>query len=179
MMNLKLGLHLGYASTRYYEPKIWTEMVRNEFGLNYVQFTSNLLETTLPNHIISDEIDKIKFFSKKHNIKIDHTFTSPRSNFLAHSNSDINKYWSNWFKKFLWISKELGAEGVGSLLGIMSFADLYNNLLIGQENEFVEHKKYNQIFQSLLALRIMSVSQCFVFFFVIIVHFVFFRVQFW
>ena len=88
-MNLKLGLHLGYASTRYYEPKIWTEMVRNEFDLNYVQFTSNLLEPTLPNHIISDEIDKIKFFSKKHNIKFDHTFTSPRNNFFGHSNKKI------------------------------------------------------------------------------------------
>jgi hypothetical protein len=63
-MNLKLGLHLGYASTRFYEPKIWTEMVRNEFDLNYVQFTSNLLEPTLPNQIISDEIDKIKFFQR-------------------------------------------------------------------------------------------------------------------
>ena len=63
-MNLKLGLHLGYASTRFYDPKIWTEIVRNDFGLNYVQFTSNLLEPTLPNNILNDEIDKIKFFQK-------------------------------------------------------------------------------------------------------------------
>ena len=127
MMNLKLGLHLGYASTRYYEPKIWTEMVRNEFDLNYVQFTSNLLEPTLPNHIISDEIDKIKFFSKKHNIKIDHTFTSPRNNFFGHSNKKIRIYWSEWLRKFLWISKQLGAEGAGSLLGVMSFYDVNKN----------------------------------------------------
>ena len=126
-MSIKLGLHLGYASTRFNEPKIWTKIVRNEFDINYVQFTSNLLEPSFPNSILIDEINKIKYYTRQNRIKINHTFTSPRSNFLAHSNSDINKYWSNWFKKFLWISKELGAEGVGSLLGIMSFADLYNN----------------------------------------------------
>ena len=44
-------------------------------------------------------------------------------------------------KKFLWISKELGAEGAGSLLGIMSFDDV--NKKIGIEANF-------QILQSLL-----------------------------
>ena len=29
--------------------------------------------------------------------------------------------------KFLWISKQLGAEGAGSLLGIMSFNDVSKN----------------------------------------------------
>ena len=68
-MDLKLGLHLGYASTRYYEPKLWTEMVRNEFGLNYVQFTSNLMEPSLPKSILSDEIQKTKYYLKKYKHK--------------------------------------------------------------------------------------------------------------
>ena len=91
-MSIKLGLHLGYTSTRFNEPKIWTEIVRNEFDINYVQFTSNLLEPTFPSSILINEINKIKYYTKKNKIKIKHTFTSPRSNFLAHSNSDINKY---------------------------------------------------------------------------------------
>ena len=126
-MDFKLGLHLGYCSTRYYKPEIWTDIVRNEFDLNYVQFTSNLLEPTLPKNIIINEIKKIKFFSKKNDIKINHTFTSPRNNFLGHSNNKIRTYWLEWLKKFLWISKNLGAEGAGSLLGVLSFDDLNKN----------------------------------------------------
>ncbi len=126
-MSVKLGLHLGYAATRYNEPSLWADIVRNEFDLNYVQFTSNLLEPSYSNDIIKNEIKKIKYHTKKNQIKINHTFTSPRANYLGHSNKKINAYWSKWLKKFLWISKELGAEGAGSLLGIMSFDDLNNN----------------------------------------------------
>ena len=126
-MNINLGLHIGFASTRYNDPKIWAEIVRNEFGLNYVQFTSNLLEPSYSNDIIKNEIKKINYYTKLHNIKIDHTFTSPRGNYLGHSNRLIKNYWLKWLKNFLWISKELGAEGAGSLLGIMTFDDLDNN----------------------------------------------------
>ena len=126
-MKIKLGLHIGYLATRYNEPSIWTNIIRNEFDLSYVQFTSNLLEPTFSNSLIKDEINKIKYFTKKNQLKIEHTFTSPRANYLGHSNKKIRSYWLNWLKKFMWISKELGAEGVGSLLGVMTFNDLKHN----------------------------------------------------
>lgn len=133
-MNLKLGLHLGYLSTRYYEPKIWTDMVKNEFGIKYVQFTSNLLDPSLPNNIIADQISKINFYSKKNDIKIDHTFTSPRNNYLGHSNKDMREFWKKWLKKFFIISKNLGAISSGSVLGILSFDDLNKNFKLREKN---------------------------------------------
>tara|TARA_Y100000591_G_scaffold319002_1_gene330554 strand:- start:73 stop:969 length:897 start_codon:yes stop_codon:yes gene_type:complete len=133
-MNVQLGLHLGYCSTRYYKPEIWTDIVRNEFDLSYVQFTSNLLEPTLPKNIIIDEIKKINFYSQKNDIKINHTFTSPRNNFLGHSNKKIRIYGLEWLKRFLWISKNLGAEGAGSLLGVLSFDDLNKNFKKREKN---------------------------------------------
>ena len=78
-----------------------------------------------------------------------------------------------WLSKYSFVTekkiyKEIKGEFSGKeyeefLIDLSVAGELYNNLLIGQENEFVEHKKYNKIFQSILALRIMSVSQCFVF----------------
>jgi hypothetical protein len=55
-MKINLGLHLGFASTRFNDPKIWTDIVRNELDLNYVQFVSDLLEPSLPKKIINEEI---------------------------------------------------------------------------------------------------------------------------
>ncbi len=143
-MNIKLGLHLGYASTRYNDPKIWTDIVRNEFDLNYVQFTSNLLEPNFSQSIIRDQINKINYYTKKNDIKIKHTFTSPRNNFLAHKDKRIRDYWFKWLKKFIWISKKLGAEGVGSLLGVLTFDDLKNNFKSREQDIIQGWKKLSK-----------------------------------
>ena len=126
-MKINLGLHLGFASTRFNDPKIWTDIVRNELDLNYVQFVSDLLEPSLPKKIINEEILKINYYTKKHNIIIKDTMTLPRYNYIGHYNPQISNYWKNWLKKFIKISSQLGAEGAGSLLGIYSFDDLENN----------------------------------------------------
>ena len=129
-MKINLGLHLGFAATRYNDPKIWTNIVRNELNLEYVQFVSDLLNPSMPNKTIKDEIKKINFYVEKNNIKIKHTLTSPRYNYLGHYNKEINNYWKHWLKKFINISAKLGAEGTGSLLGIFSFNDLENNFFL-------------------------------------------------
>ena len=144
-MKINLGLHLGFATTRYNDPKIWTDIVRNELDIEYVQFVSDLLNPSLPNNTIDDEIKKINFYTKKNNIKIKHTMTSPRYNYLGHHNKDISNYWSVWLKKFINISAELGAEGAGSLLGVLSFDDLKKNFSYSKKkiiNGWVDLSKY-------------------------------------
>lgn len=126
-MKINLGLHLGFASTRFNNPKIWTEIVKNEFNLEYVQFVSDLLEPAMPDKVINDQIKKINYYTKKNSIKIKHTMTSPRYNYIGSTDIQVSNYWKNWLKKFLKISSQIGAEGAGSLLGIYSFDDLKNN----------------------------------------------------
>ncbi len=146
-MKINLGLHLGFAATRYNDPKIWSEIVRKEFDLKYVQFVSDLIDPDLPDKIINQEINKTKFYLKKYNIEIKHAMTLPRNNYLGHYNKDIRKYWLKWLKKFLNISSKLGAEGAGSLLGIYSFDQLRNNFIATRKNiirgwvELSEHAK--------------------------------------
>lgn len=126
-MKINLGLHMGFASTRYNNPKIWTDIVRNEFKLEHVQFVSDLLEPSMPINIVNDQIKKINYYTKKNKIKIKHTMTSPRYNYMGSTDIAVSNYWKNWLKKFIKISSQIGAEGAGSLLGIYSFDDLKNN----------------------------------------------------
>ncbi len=128
-MKINLGLHLGFAATRYNDPRIWTDIVKNEFKLNHVQFVSDLIEPSLPIKIINEEVKKTKFYLKKNNIKVKHAMTLPRNNFMGHHNKNISNYWKNWLKKFIKISADLGAEGAGSLLGVYSFDTLQNKFL--------------------------------------------------
>ena len=132
-MRINLGLHLGFATTRYNDPKVWANLVRKEFDLDYVQFVSDLLDPALPNKIINQEIEKINYYTKKNNIKIKHTMTSPRYNYMGHYNAKISDYWRDWLMKFINISGKLGAEGAGSLLGIYSFDDLKNNFSLTEK----------------------------------------------
>ena len=100
-MRINLGLHLGFATTRYNDPKVWANLVRKEFDLDYVQFVSDLLDPALPNKIINQEIEKINYYTKKNNIKIKHTITSPRYNYMGHYNAKISNYWRDWLIKFI------------------------------------------------------------------------------
>ena len=64
-MKINLGLHLGFAATRYNYPKIWSELVRKEFNLNYVQFVSDLIDPDLPDEIINKEINRTDLYQYK------------------------------------------------------------------------------------------------------------------
>ena len=147
-MKINLGLHMGFAITRFNNPKIWTDIVRNEFNLEYVQFVSDLLQPSMPDNIVKDQINKINYYTKKNKIKIKHTITSPRYNYMGSTDIIVSNYWKNWLKKFIKISAQIGAEGAGSLLGIYSFDDLKNNYLETRKkiiNGWIELSSYAKI----------------------------------
>ena len=127
LMKINLGVHLGFAITRYPEPKEWAKLIKKELDIQYVQFVSDLLEPSFDKNIIKKQINIIKEQINKYDLEIKHTFTSPRYNFWSHPNNEISEYWSKWFKKFIDISVELNSIGTGSLLGIYSVNDYKNN----------------------------------------------------
>ncbi len=124
-MNFKLGINTGFAINRYPEPEIWTQIIAEELGLKHIQFTADLLNPSLPSKIISLQTKKILKAIKKYNLKISSTFTGAftRVNHLAHPDAELRKYWLEWFKKYVDISADLGAESMGSHLGIFTAKD--------------------------------------------------------
>ena len=124
-MNINLGIHLSFAINRYPKSSDWAKLISEELGVKQVKFVSDLLQPNYPNDIIEKEIIKINEACNKYDIKLNHTFTSPRWNFFGNPNKYMREYWLLWFKKFALISKRLGAKSTGSLLGIYSVYD-YN-----------------------------------------------------
>lgn len=127
-MAIRLGINTGFALNRFTSPEEWIPLVSKEFGIKLVQFTADLLNPSLPDEIISSQIRRIKKLSADYGIEIRHTFTSAftRVNHLAHPDPALRNYWLGWFKRFTDISGELGAESMGSHLGIYTVED-YNN----------------------------------------------------
>ena len=70
-------------------------------------------------------ISNLNKLMNKHNIEVNSCFTGAftRLNHLAHPDKDQQKHWINYFKHFIDLSLDLGANYVGSHLGILSYDD--------------------------------------------------------
>jgi hypothetical protein len=125
---IRLGINTGFALNRFPEAEVWAKIIGQDLNLRYVQFTADLLNASLPQEIIEDQISQINRACKRYNVSIEHSFTSAftRVNHLASPDTKIRQYWIQWFKRFADISKRLGAVSMGSHFAILSVNDLKN-----------------------------------------------------
>jgi sugar phosphate isomerase/epimerase len=124
-MIIRFGINTGFALNRFTAPEEWIPLVSETLGLKIVQFTADLLNPSLSDGIIKEQIGYIQELSKRYGLEIRHTFTSAftRVNHLAHPDPALRKYWVNWFCRFVDISVDLGAQSMGSHFGIMTVGD--------------------------------------------------------
>ena len=124
-MIVRLGINTGFAVNRFTEPEEWIPLVSETFGLRIVQFTADLLNPSLPDEIITDQVQRSKALLQTYDVRIQHTFTGAftRVNHLAHPHPKSREYWVHWFCRFADISVKLGAESMGSHFGILTVPD--------------------------------------------------------
>lgn len=162
-VKISLCLNLGFATSRYPEPEQWAKLVREEFGLGHVQFTSDLLQPSLPYDIIKEQVGRINESMKRFDIESLHTFTSPKWNFFANPDEKIRAYMLWWFKRFAKISRDIGAVSTGSRPGDFSVYDLqYRKEFILREvvknwHSLAEYSKH--IGLKFLAIETMSIRR--------------------
>lgn len=124
-MHVTLGINTGFAINRFPEPDDWVGIVADDLGLDTVQFTADLLNPFLPANLVAHEIETIRGLCDSRGVRVQTAFTSQftRVNHLMHPNPEVRRVWVDWFKTFLRLSRNVGAEGVGSHFGIMSVRD--------------------------------------------------------
>jgi len=124
-MRVVLGINTGFATNRFPEPDDWIGIVADELGLDTVQFTADLLNPFLPALVVARQIERIRTLCADKGVRVQTTFTSAftRVNHVLHPDPEIRRVWIEWFRKFLSLSKGLGAEGAGSHFGILSVRD--------------------------------------------------------
>jgi len=121
----RLGINTGFAVNRYVEPEDWLRIVGEELGVTNVQFTADMLNVDLPEHILRKQAERIRMACDKYGVEVGSTFTGAftRVNHLAHPDKDVREHWVSWFKRFVDLSVELGCESMGSHFGIFSSKD--------------------------------------------------------
>jgi len=121
-MGYRLGINLGFAANRFVEPEEWTRIVREELGLNYVQFVADLLNPFLPGDYIESQLERVNDCIKTYDLKVESIFTSTysRNNLLMHPDEQARMIWFDWYKKLLDIGAALDARSAGSHFGILT-----------------------------------------------------------
>ena len=124
-MDISLGINTGFASNRFPRPEDWVPVVANDLGLDTVQFTADLLDPFLPASLLRRDTSRIRGLCQEAGIRIESAFTSShtRVNHVLHPDIEMRRVWLDWLKRFIDISAELGASGMGSHFGVMSVSD--------------------------------------------------------
>ena len=128
-LKIKLGIDTGFAINRYPEAGSWIKIVGEVLNLRYVKHVADLLNPFLPDYILKSEVKKIRRLCARYRVTVDTTFTSAftRVNHLLHPDPEVRKIWFEWFKRYFYYSRELGARGSGGHFGIFSVPD-FNDL---------------------------------------------------
>ena len=123
--NLKLSVNTGFAVNRIIDNKKFIEFVKNKLRIRYIQPTSDWLSLFMDKKYSYKNINNLNKLMNKYDIKVNSCFTGAftRLNHLAHPDKDQQKHWINYFKHFIDLSLDLGANYVGSHLGILSYDD--------------------------------------------------------
>ena len=121
----KLSINTGFAVNRFNNNEIFIDFVKNHLKLNYIQPTSDWLNMNLPERYIFKNVKQLDKVLSKYNVKVNSLFTGAftRLNHLGHPDKEHQMYWVNWFKRFIDVGIDLGANHVGSHLGILSYHD--------------------------------------------------------
>ena len=123
--NIKLSVNTGFAVNRIIDNETFVRFVKNNLKINYIQPTSDWLNLFMPDRYTFKNVKNLNKLLTKSNIKVNSCFTGAftRLNHLAHPDKEQQKHWINYFKNFIDLSIDLGANYVGSHLGILSYDD--------------------------------------------------------
>ena len=125
-MKARLGLNTGFALNRYPEHEEWARLVGETLDVRVVQLTADLLSPYYPKELVQAQAKQLMAACVEYDVRIETTFTGAftRVNHLAHPDKAVRAYWVDWFKRFADLSVQLGADGMGSHFGILSFHQL-------------------------------------------------------
>jgi D-erythrulose 1-phosphate 3-epimerase len=123
----RLGVNLGFAVNRYPEPEEWIDAVL-EIGVRKVQFVADLLNPNLPESLRQKKIKRIKQLCEANDIEIESAFTGAftRVNHFGSEDSELRKYWLNWFVEYAIQMSQLGVTSIGGHPGILSLKNDMN-----------------------------------------------------
>ena len=143
---MPLGVNLCFAVKRMPEPQRWAAFVREDLGLDRVQFTFDLLDPWWPTELRTRLARRVRAAAAAQELIIDSCFVG-----LAHyvpsglldPDADARAAALTWWRRAIDLTAELGAPAVGGPMGTISEADAADaTVRAARLQELTEHLEH-------------------------------------
>jgi sugar phosphate isomerase/epimerase len=142
---MTFGINLGFAIKRWPQPEEWAEVVRDELGLDAVQFSYDLLDPWWPEHVALAR--HVRATADAAGISIHSAqvgLAKYTYNGLLHPDPDARAASVDWWRRGIVVAAELGARAMGGPVGALSVPEL--------AQEGVRERRYRELVETLHAL---------------------------
>lgn len=126
MTKISLGINTCFAVKRWPEPDLQMEFIAKELGVEYVQFSFDLLDPRTSEPARSKMCRLYKEAAEKYRLKIQSTFSGLCAysySFLLHPDPGMRLDAVRWFEEAIKVTSLLGAEATGGQIGALSMRD--------------------------------------------------------
>lgn len=123
MNDVELGLNLASATKRWPEPEAWTALVRDELGLDLVQFSYDLLDPWWPEPERSRQAERVRAAAEAAGVRIHSAqigFAGYSFNMLVGPDPDLRRLAERWWERAIDVAAGIGAGAMGGPVGALS-----------------------------------------------------------
>lgn len=128
-MPIHLGINACFAVKRWPEPEQWARIVRDELGLDYCQFSFDLVDPLLDEAVTLPYADAAREAAAAHGVSIHSAFTGLAAyswSQLLHPQQAMRGAAMRWYERAIDFTARLGAGGMGGHIGAFSVQDAAN-----------------------------------------------------
>jgi sugar phosphate isomerase/epimerase len=121
--SIPLGINLSFCVKRWVTPELWAPIVREQFDLDLVQMSFDLVDPTWPEDVLEDCAKDLRATADRYAITIHSAFIGLAHytfNQLLHPNPRIRDVAEEWMKKAYRFAGLAGIDRVGGPLGAIA-----------------------------------------------------------
>jgi len=155
-MATPLGINLSFCVKRWVTPELWAPLVRDQLGLDLVQFSFDLVDPTWPDELLAQLADGIRTNAARHCLTVHSAFIGLAHytySQLLHPNPRVRDVSEAWLVRAYRFARLAGISRVGGPLGaIASRPD-------GAEADEIPEADYRDLIARMLRLGVSAAAE--------------------
>jgi D-erythrulose 1-phosphate 3-epimerase len=123
MTTFRLGINTCFAVKRWPLPSDWAPIVREDWGLDLVQHTLDLVDVQGGADLLDAEVQGVREACERYGLTLDSTFTglaAYSSNILLDPRAKVRAFWEQWLGKAMEFTVAAGGRLTGGHIGAFS-----------------------------------------------------------
>jgi sugar phosphate isomerase/epimerase len=122
---IPFGVNLSFCVKRWVTPDLWAPLVREQLGVDLVQFSFDLIDPTWPGDLLDDLADDILSHTQRHGITVHSAFIGLAHytySQLLHPDHRVRDVAENWLVRAYRFARRAGISRLGGPLGAIASA---------------------------------------------------------